>query len=489
MYLTLRPLIPDWAKGTNLLREQFLEESPMTTSSLNTHLLALDSLLVYRGLLEDPTIKRLRDLFIGLEREDIQLREIINLYNDFYFELAKCPEPSLAQHILNQIIFDENPFSFNVQALNSQVKENVLEKAVARDLRNLESIARLKSTTLKAEITRTLKQKNTKNQDAGLDTFFESMLHELPDWEYNPTHFTSHEPEHLRQLKQKILTTHPWEGCLEELKQFHQQFGSGIFAKSIAFIWERYDGLGYLKCVERPDPITLKELVDYHDERSRILENTQQFLKGYPANNVLLYGDRGTGKSSTVKAILNEYHSQGLRMIEIPKAFLADFPQILRQLNNRSQKFILFVDDLVFGDNEENYTSLKAVLEGGLESKTSNILIYATSNRRHLVKEYFTERAGLQSANRDEEVHAGDSMQEKLSLADRFGINVVFSSPDQKQFLKIVEGIASHRKLDIDQNVLHKEALQWALWYNGRSGRTARQFVDWIEGHHALKQI
>ena len=129
------------------------------------------------------------------------------------------------------------------------------------------------------------------------------------------------------------------------------------------------------------------------------------------------------------------------------------------------------------------------MLEGGLESKTPNILIYATSNRRHLVKEYFHERAGLHSSNHDEEVHAGDSMQEKLSLADRFGINVVFSSPDQNKYLKIVDGIATGRNFQIDQERLHKEALQWALWYNGRSARTAKQFVDWIEGHLGIADI
>ncbi len=227
--------------------------------------------------------------------------------------------------------------------------------------------------------------------------------------------------------------------------------------------------------------------MEYQNERSMVIANTLQFLKGYPSNNVLLYGDRGTGKSSTVKAILNEYHTQGLRMLEVPKASLADFPLIIRHLKDRTQKFIIFVDDLVFGDNEENYTSLKAVLEGGIESKTSNILIYATSNRRHLVKEYFSERAGLQSGNHNEEVHAGDSMQEKLSLADRFGISVVFSSPDQKRFLKIVAGIAVSRNLKIDKERLEKEALQWTLSYNERSARTARQFVDWIEGNDAIK--
>ncbi|WP_088186506.1 ATP-binding protein [Desulfosporosinus sp. FKA] len=454
-------------------------------SSTNLFLLAFDSLSVYRNLLEDSVLGKLRELLAGLEKMDLQLRDIINYYNDFYFELAKCPGLSLPHHILNQLIFAENSFSFNAQAMHPSMPENTLDQAVVSDLKNLETIAKLDSTTLKAEIAKLYKNNCAGNYPDDAGTFSESLLQTLPDWEFSPTLLVNREPEHLRTLKEKFLTSTCWGDCLQDLKEFHRQYGCGIFARSIAFIWERTEGRGRLKCVERPDPITLRDLVDYHDERSRVLENTRQFLKGYPANNVLLYGDRGTGKSSTVKAILNEYHPLGLRMIEIPKAFLADFPQILRLLHNRSQKFILFVDDLVFGDNEENYTSLKAVLEGGLESKTSNILIYATSNRRHLVKEYFSERAGLQSSNREEEVHAGDSMQEKLSLADRFGINVVFSSPDQKQYLKIVEGIATRRNLAIDQTTLHKEALQWALWYNGRSARTARQFVDWIEGELA----
>lgn len=459
----------------------------MILSGITTDLLALDSLSVYRGILKDSVLRKLRELLIGLEKEDFQKREIVNLYNDFYYELSKCPELSLTHHILNQIIFDENSFSFKAQALHPAPIENSLEKAASQDLKNLEQVAKLDATSLKAKIAALFKQKKYgNNSEDNPDTILDPLFEGLPDWESSFTPLAGNEPEHLRLLKEKFLTNHPWDDCLKELKEFHHQYGCGIFARSIAFIWEKSESQGFLKGIERPDTITLNDLVDYQDERSKILENTLQFLKGYPANNVLLYGDRGTGKSSTVKGILNEYHRQGLRMIEVPKAFLADFPQIIRLLNNRNQKFILFVDDLVFGDNEENYTSLKAVLEGGLESKTSNILIYATSNRRHLVKEYFSERAGLMSNNRDEEVHAGDSMQEKLSLADRFGINVVFSSPDQKQYLKIVDGIASHRKLKIDQNALHKEALQWALWYNGRSARTARQFVDWIEGHLAL---
>jgi uncharacterized protein len=226
----------------------------------------------------------------------------------------------------------------------------------------------------------------------------------------------------------------------------------------------------------------LQDLVSYDLERSEVINNTLQFLKGFPANNILLYGDRGTGKSSTVKAILNEYYNQGLRLIEVSKSHLIDFPEIIADLKERKQKFIIFVDDLSFDDNEQNHNSLKAVLEGGIESKPSNVLIYATSNRRHLIKEKFSDRVGFQSGNADDEVRSADTMQEKLSLSDRFGITVVFSSPNKDKYLEIVEGLAIKRGLAFDKESLKKEALKWELWYNGRSPRTARQFIDWLEG-------
>ncbi|MDP4125832.1 MAG: DUF815 domain-containing protein [Bacillota bacterium] len=445
----------------------------MRHSKLTTTLLALDSLSIYRGLLEDNVLSKLRALLINLDKTNVQLRETINFYNDFYFELAKSNSLSLMDYIIDKIIFDENPFTLKSQALSNDGAIYALGKTVARDLKDLQKVARLDSAIVKAELFELFKNQS-----------FNPLINELPDWATEIPTFEG--PNHIKHLQEKFVTSNCWDECLEDLKNFHQQYGCGIYARYSAFVWERSDGHGYLKGIDNPDPITLDDLVDYEDERSRVIENTLQFLNGFPANNVLLYGDRGTGKSSTVKAILNEYHTQGLRMLEVPKAYLADFPLIIRQLKKRPQKFILYVDDLVFGDNEENYTSLKAVLEGGLESKTPNILIYATSNRRHLVKEYFSERAGLQSGNPGEEVHARDSMQEKLSLADRFGINVVFSSPDQKQYLKIVVGIADRRNLKIDKDRLQKEALQWALLYNGRSARTARQFVDWIEGHEAV---
>ncbi|HEY8909934.1 MAG TPA: ATP-binding protein [Desulfosporosinus sp.] len=446
----------------------------MRHNKLTPTLLALDSLSIYRGLLEDTVLNRLQVLLICLDKANVELRDVINSYNEFYFELARSGTISLKDYIIDKIIFDENPFSFKTQSVQGSDSDYVLDNAVSNDLSGLQLISALDSSMIKVEIAELF--------DNSCD---KQILEGLPDWllESQPTLSL----DHIKRVQDKFKSGMPWAECLEDLRKFHKAYGCGIFARYIAFVWERSDGHGYIKGIDNPDAITLDELIDSQNERSRVIDNTLQFLKGFPSNNVLLYGDRGTGKSSTVKAILNEYHMQGLRMLEVPKAYLADFPLIIRHLKNRAQKFIIFVDDLVFGDDEENYTSLKAVLEGGLESKTSNILIYATSNRRHLVKEYFSERAGLQSGNHHEEVHSGDSMQEKLSLADRFGINVVFSSPDQNKYLNIVDGIAASRHLTIDKVRLHRESLQWALWYNGRSARTARQFIDWIEGHDAMK--
>ena len=239
--------------------------------------------------------------------------------------------------------------------------------------------------------------------------------------------------------------------------------------------------------MDDPDPVRLSDFIGYEQQRNEIIDNTLRFLKGYPANNLLLYGDRGTGKSSTVKALLNEYHALGLRIIEVSKELMPDFNQILRIIRNRPQKFIIFIDDLSFSDDESTYTALKAVLEGSLESKPGNILVYATTNRRHLVRERFSDRAGLMSDQADDEIHAADTMEEKLSLADRFGMTITFTAPDQEEYLGIVEELAQKRGIRIEKDVLRKQAVQWEMLYNGRSPRTALQFINWLEGYQKMK--
>jgi len=221
----------------------------------------------------------------------------------------------------------------------------------------------------------------------------------------------------------------------------------------------------------------------YDIQKQVLLDNTERFVSGYPANNVLLYGDKGTGKSSMVKALIHEFGDRGLRMIELPKKHLGDYYSILRYIEGRMYRFILFIDDLSFEEHEVEYKHIKALLEGGLQPKPSNLLVYATSNRRHLVREVVADRSSVgYNYNDRNEISPTDSMQEKLSLADRFGITLTFISPNQEGYLEMVEAMARERGLDVDREVLRAEALRWEKRYNGRSGRTAKQFIDHIEG-------
>ena len=259
--------------------------------------------------------------------------------------------------------------------------------------------------------------------------------------------------------------------------------GVGIYGRYRAFRWVRggRDG-GHPEGVAYPDPVTLADLVGYEREREPAIRNAERFAAGLPANNVLLYGERGTGKSSTVKALLNEFGDRGLRLIEVPKEHLGDFPELMAAVRNRRQRFILYVDDLSFEEQETHYKALKAILEGGIEARPDNVVLYATSNRRHIVRERFGDRTPAS----DDDVHAMDTMEEKLSLSDRFGIRVRFGAPDEGRYLQIIHGIAEQRGVSLSGDELDRRALSWARRQNGRSGRTARQFVDALIGELAM---
>ena len=286
----------------------------------------------------------------------------------------------------------------------------------------------------------------------------------------------------VQALKERFAGASDWAALAEDLAEHYARVGAGPYSRYRAFRWVREDGHGRLVGVAAPDPIRLDQLVGYERERELVLQNTEQFLAGYPANSVLLYGDRGTGKSSTVKALLNEHAERGLRLVEVARDHLSDFPSIVGLLRDRPERFILFVDDLSFDEHERDYRGLKAVLEGSIEARPDNVVLYATSNRRHLVQERWTDRESTLAA----EIHGQDTMQEKLSLSDRFGIRVVFPSPDQRRYLAVVESLAQQRGIQIDPETLRRRGLQWAEWHNGRSGRTARQFVDHLEGELGL---
>lgn len=262
------------------------------------------------------------------------------------------------------------------------------------------------------------------------------------------------------------------------LTQFYQEFGVGKLGLHKAFRVEHPEG-GSARIV----PITniahvhLDDLVGYEIAKKKLIDNTKAFVEGRKANNCLLYGDAGTGKSSSIKAILNQYYDQGLRMIEVYKHQFQDLNAVIAQIKNRNYKFIIYMDDLSFEEFETEYKYLKAVIEGGLEKKPENVLIYATSNRRHLIREIYKDKQ-----ERNEDMHTNDTVQEKLSLVARFGVTIYFGSPDKKEFQKIVTELAAKNGIRMPEEELLAEANKWELSHGGLSGRTAQQFIDYLLG-------
>ncbi len=264
----------------------------------------------------------------------------------------------------------------------------------------------------------------------------------------------------------------------QKMTQFYREFGVGKLGLHKAFRIEHPEG-GDMEIV----PITniahvhLDDLVGYEIAKKKLIDNTEAFVEGRKANNCLLFGDAGTGKSTSVKAILNQYYDQGLRMIEVYKHQFKDLNDVIAQVKNRNYKFIIYMDDLSFEEFEIEYKYLKAVIEGGLERKPENVLIYATSNRRHLIRETFRDKA-----DRDEELHTNDTVQEKLSLVARFGVTIYYGSPDKKEFQEIVRVLARKGGIDMSEEELLLAANKWELSHGGLSGRTAQQFVDYLLG-------
>ena len=278
-------------------------------------------------------------------------------------------------------------------------------------------------------------------------------------------------------LAQKLAKAESTEEFMDDMVQFYKEFGVGKLGLHKAF---RIDGT---VTPARIVPITniahvhLDDLVGYEIAKKKLIDNTEAFVQGRPANNCLLFGDAGTGKSSSIKGILNQYYDQGLRIIEAYKHQFKDLNDIIAQVKNRNYKFIIYMDDLSFEEFEIEYKYLKAVIEGGLEKKPDNILIYATSNRRHLVREKFSDKE-----ERRDDLHSSDTVQEKLSLVARFGVSIFFCAPDKKQFQNIVKTLAERHQVEMPEEELLLEANKWELQHGGLSGRTAQQFIDYLCG-------
>ncbi|SCH43750.1 Predicted ATPase (AAA+ superfamily) [uncultured Clostridium sp.] len=286
--------------------------------------------------------------------------------------------------------------------------------------------------------------------------------------------------EKVQAVSRQIEQAEDENEIFKIITDFYKAYGVGMFGLNKAFrIREDGSRVEFLP-VNNTEQVLLKDLVGYEIQKKKLVDNTEAFVKGLPANNVLLFGDAGTGKSTSIKAILNEYYDQGLRMIEIYKHQFQDLSSVIAQIKNRNYRFIIYMDDLSFEEFEIEYKFLKAVIEGGMETKPDNVLIYATSNRRHLIRETWGDRSDMEQ---DEGMHRSDTMQEKLSLVARFGVTINFSKPTQKEYFQIVTELAKrYPEITLTDEQLCAEANKWELSHGGISGRTAQQFINYLAG-------
>lgn len=386
----------------------------------------LNSLVIFRDVMNCRTIQSLERLLESLEDNDT-LKQL-KAYSDFVSNLYRHHN-DLSSYILTLILEDENIYMIRT-AHRLEISQKMKE-CLFSELESLQMIAEMTSLQVKDKI--------------AYDGF-------LPDWDNTYYDFKK---EYLNRIDNI------------------ERYGYGIYAKYYMFIVKD----SRIVPVKYPDEIKLSQLIGYEKQRQLVIDNTLALINGKPASNVLLSGDAGTGKSSSVKAIANEFRDKGLRIIEIRKDQLREIPEIIDGLSKNPLKFILFIDDLSFAKDDDNFGALKAILEGSVSARANNIVIYATSNRRHLVKESFSDRDG-------DDVHRNDTVQELISLSERFGLRITFSKPNKYEYLEIVKGLAKLNSLDMSEEELEKEAERFAVGRSGRSARAAKQFIDKMIAEH-----
>ena len=425
------------------------------------------SLLLYQSVFEEAIGQEFLNLITALRQSYTDPMTQVGASNDGmvalqaygrWFRTLAQAEMSWRDYLIIQILNADNPFTQQAQRKPVNELSPALCNAVRHDLQALQNLY--------------------KHDDRRLSQWVQEVS-ALPA----PPVIWNHHPEqpHPRwqtlyqsPIWKKLIQSETWADLVDDLALHYRQFGSGLVATYMAFRWHA----GELVGVAHPDPIRLDELVGYEMQKNVLLKNTIALLSGYRALHVLLYGSRGSGKSSLVKALVQTYHSQGLRLVEVSKADLKDLPTIVDRLRELPQKFIIFVDDLSFEEDDDAYKALKVVLEGNITARPQNIVVYATSNRRHLIREFFGDRPRPSDAD---EIHAWDTVQEKLSFSDRFGLTLTFEPANQATYLDIVHHLARQAHIILDANDLEFRALQWATQHNGRSGRTARQFIDFLQ--------
>lgn len=401
----------------------------------------IESLLVYRGISEDPLCRMLAELASAHSVQVIEAR-----YPVYFAALAALPADHgdpWAHHLRRQVLTEET--AFTRAAASGRPLSNGLREALAHDLRILQELH-----TIDAE------------------DILRSLPRKLPSWSELTT------GTEVGGVEILLASDAPWDSLIDFLWNHFSEHSPGVVGESTSFFWRA----GSLVPVLEPDPTSLDDLPGYEDEREPLVRNARILTGGNPANNVLVYGPNGTGKSSTVRALVNEFADDGLRLVQLAKEQIEEFPQLMRVLRRHPERFIVFMDDLAFELGEHDHGLLKGLLEGGLEARPRNVVIYATSNRRHLVDERHNDR----ESDRFDPVHVSDAHQHKTSLASRFGLRVFFPASNQERYLAIVHALAARRGIILETEVLDEKALRWSRNGSGLSPRTAQQFVDDLAG-------
>lgn len=330
------------------------------------------------------------------------------------------------------------------------------------------------------EIFKKLYDFNLEVLDEIFHTSFCRLLSHYENTDESSKMFNTRIRDRISEMSQRLATAQSAEEFMEDMVQFYKDFGVGKLGLHKAFrIQHDSSGNVTIEPITRIAHVKLEDLVGYEIPKKKLIENTEAFVHGRKANNCLLFGDAGTGKSSSIKGILNRYYEEGLRIIEVYKHQFQDLNDVIAQIKNRNYKFIIYMDDLSFEEFEIEYKYLKAVIEGGLEKKPDNILIYATSNRRHLVREKAGDKLEIMD---DDDLHSSDTVQEKLSLVYRFGVRIYFGAPNKKEFQNIVKVLANRYGVQLPEEELLLEANKWELSHGGLTGRTAQQFIDYLLG-------
>ncbi|MBP2073257.1 MAG: uncharacterized protein PWQ59_1392 [Thermoanaerobacterium sp.] len=413
----------------------------MTEQHTNELIKDLKTVVIYKNVLRDDTVRKFIKILDLISDENTDVDIVYEIYSDLYSDLTKYAVKNsvysgIWKSMVNDLVkVDENIFSMLSEKFGQDKIDERLKMAAEKELEVLKKIA-----------------------DVDLAEYMKEYISfDMPPWE-NLIISLKNNTEYILDYK-----------TVDEIIEYYNKNGCGLFNRYRAFRWHN----GKLIGVENPDPVEFDDLVGYEEEHRIVIDNTDRFMRGLPASNILLYGDRGTGKSSTVKAVLNMYYKKGLRLIEVNRQDMVDLNNIINVISSRGLKFILFLDDLSFEENETEYKILKSTLEGGIGKLPDNVIIYATSNRRHMIREYLDD-------NVQNELHSMDTKEEKLSLADRFGITITFVSPNQEEYLKIVESLAQKYGISLDMDTLKSESIRWCTWHNGMSPRSAKQFIDYI---------